>query len=382
LAISRDQRSEAPAFAWFVIALLVISPYTASYVFVLLLVPVALLLKSAPTVWSLGLLALYVLIQLPIRPWYAGLFPKAWLLLALLIYTGWRFLPSIRPSAATAVLALVMVASAIDAWRRWNSYRLEPPSVAAHAVVQPKAIFSSAPAVGKPDVVYQAIAQERYSLRLSEATGIKTLVFDGHALHPAIGEPDGPIYFELVAHRHSRICSFDYATKKLDVEVGPELDPIEPAISDDGTKLAFVSGGSLYVRDGGRLSRIYRSQYVSSPTFFPDGQRIAFAEGPQGRRSIRAVPVRGGEPQTLVQGGDTFEPSISSDGTLLAYAASESGGRQVWVRNLVSGSSRPITSGACNNDSPAWRPNSRSVIFASDCRRGLGLPALYETLAQ
>jgi len=36
-----------------------------------------------------------------------------------------------------------------------------------------------------------------------------------------------------------------------------------------------------------------------------------------------------------------------------------------------------LTGGTCNNWAPAWELNSRSLIFASDCDRGLGMPALY-----
>jgi len=33
--------------------------------------------------------------------------------------------------------------------------------------------------------------------------------------------------------------------------------------------------------------------------------------------------------------------------------------------------------GNCNNSSPAWQLDSRTILFASDCGRAFGLPALY-----
>jgi Tol biopolymer transport system component len=155
--------------------------------------------------------------------------------------------------------------------------------------------------------------------------------------------------------------------------VGPELDPSEPAVSPDGSRLAFVSHGALFVQQ----SEIISSRLISNPAFFPDGAQLVFAEGLPGRRSIRAVWIADRSARTLVNGGDVFEPAVSPNGRFLAYTAAETGARQIWVRNLANGTRRKLTEGACNNGTPAWDPDSRSLVFSSDCGRGLGLPALY-----
>jgi len=322
---------------------------------------------------------LYVLLQLPVRPWYANLFPKAWLLVALLFYTGWRLFRSLHAGPALTAAVLVMLFSSVDAWRRWISYRSEPPSVAAHPVVDPGAIFSSAPTVAGYEIAYQAIAQERYVVRSSTAGRIQTFAFEGHALRPTIGGDS--IYFELVNSGHSRIGAFDRRRQELNMLTDSNTDGIDPAASSDGTRIAFVAGGSLLIQESGARSLIYKSTFVSGPAFFPDGRRVVFAEGPPGKRSIRVVTL-GGEPQTIVAGRDTYQPAVSPDGLRIAYTASETGGTEVWVRDLAAGVDRRVTSGACNNDSPAWRADSRHIVFASDCSRGVGLPALYEILAQ
>jgi hypothetical protein len=36
-----------------------------------------------------------------------------------------------------------------------------------------------------------------------------------------------------------------------------------------------------------------------------------------------------------------------------------------------------LTGGNCNSSSPAWALDSESILFASDCGRAFGLPALY-----
>jgi hypothetical protein len=84
LAVRREPGDEARAFGWFVIVLLALSPNTSSYHFILLLLPIALLLQGASFSWSAGLLVLYVLIGNVLHSWNAWLFPRLWLLLALL----------------------------------------------------------------------------------------------------------------------------------------------------------------------------------------------------------------------------------------------------------------------------------------------------------
>jgi Tol biopolymer transport system component len=79
----------------------------------------------------------------------------------------------------------------------------------------------------------------------------------------------------------------------------------------------------------------------------------------------------------ITESGDCFEPSVSPDGRSIAFACADLRGTQIWIMDLASGLRRALTSGACNNTWPAWEPDSRSVVFASDCDRGFALPALY-----
>jgi Tol biopolymer transport system component len=226
-------------------------------------------------------------------------------------------------------------------------------------------------------MVYEKIDQERYLLVDVQGGAKRELPFDGQAFHPSLPRSGEPIYFELVAGRHSRICAFDSQNNKLETVVGRELDPTEPAISPDGAKLAFVSHGKLGVRQAGRLAWPVASTAVSDPAFYPHGDRIVFADGRPGLRVLRSVALTGGALVALTTSGDSFAPAISPDGRLLAYVASASGERQVWILDLAIGASRPLTEGHCQNDAPAWRPDSGAVVFASDCDRGLGLPSLF-----
>lgn len=84
LVVKRSSWDDAKTIGWFAIVLFALSPLTAPYHFILLLVPVMLFLRGATFRWSAGLIVLYVLAALPLRPWYDWLFLKAWILLALI----------------------------------------------------------------------------------------------------------------------------------------------------------------------------------------------------------------------------------------------------------------------------------------------------------
>jgi Tol biopolymer transport system component len=380
LAKQRVDR-EPQALAWFVILLFVLSPNEASYTFVLLVVPIALLLQGAPWKWALALIALYVAVELPLFSWDAGLFPKAWLMLGLFFLAGWTFLREIRPAAVWATILAVMVVSTIASVRQTRVYRTESAQIASPVVTGRDAIYSASPALGADGWIYESIGDERYLLRQSTATGTKTFKFDGDAFHPAASRQERLLAFELVANGHSQIELWNLDTGEHRVAVTAPPNPTEPALSADGAKIAFTANGSLYFSENGR-SRVLATGEISNPSFFPDSTAIVFSKGRPGHRTIESISISGAAVRTLVTSGDCFDPAVSPDGRLLAYVCSSTGGRHIWVQALASATSRRLTDGYCNNESPAWDRDSQSIVFSSDCNRGLGLAALYRVASR
>jgi Tol biopolymer transport system component len=75
--------------------------------------------------------------------------------------------------------------------------------------------------------------------------------------------------------------------------------------------------------------------------------------------------------------GDWAHSVVSPDGRWMAFERAQDGPTRIWLREVASGKERELTGGNCNSFAPAWELDSGSFIFASDCGRGFGLPALY-----
>jgi hypothetical protein len=68
---------------------------------------------------------------------------------------------------------------------------------------------------------------------------------------------------------------------------------------------------------------------------------------------------------------------VSPDGKWRVRVRETATSEQLWVESTASGEAKELAGGSCNNSSPAWELDSSAVIFASDCGRAFGLPALY-----
>jgi hypothetical protein len=68
-------------------------------------------------------------------------------------------------------------------------------------------------------------------------------------------------------------------------------------------------------------------------------------------------------------------PSISPDGKRIAFSRRDHGSWHLAVRELTNGVERQITHGSCNAISPFWQ-NAQSLLYATDCGRGVGLSAI------
>ena len=134
------------------------------------------------------------------------------------------------------------------------------------------------------------------------------------------------------------------------------------SFSHDGNQIAFNSSrpaeGVPWVfgfapdqlwlggRDGKNLRQFTRmdSPGIRSPSWSPDGRRIAFESTIRGNTDVYVMDVEGGEPQRL-----TFDPSIqrlpswSGDGRTIYFCSNETGRGEIWKLTADGGPAVQIT---------------------------------------
>jgi hypothetical protein len=82
-------------------------------------------------------------------------------------------------------------------------------------------------------------------------------------------------------------------------------------------------------------------------------------------------------PAALPMPGAVEGSAFSTDGNWLAFESTQSGPKQIWLKDIVSRKTEVVAGGDCNSSSPTWEEGTHTLIFASDCGRGLGMPVLY-----
>jgi Tol biopolymer transport system component len=148
---------------------------------------------------------------------------------------------------------------------------------------------------------------------------------------------------------------------------------IEPTMSPDGTKIAFVRDNDIYVMnaDGSGEQRIVGNPHVDEfPQWSPDGTTIVFDHyaskaptdsGFSENSSIMVVPITGGGPTTLTQGGTAGEPTYSPDGSQIAFRRNNS----IWVMDADGSNEQEIVPEVGVVDDPRWSPDGKTIAFSN-----------------
>ncbi len=363
--------------AWWSITLLLVSPNTASYTFVLLALPAVLLLDVWPTRRWPYILVPCCFTALPLHASMTNLFPRAWLLLFLFIAAGREYFPSIqrRTAAWSVVFILTLASGAAIAVAKFPE---SPADSATEIAMQPAAVYSGSPVVTASGIFYESIAPREYVVERWDGVRFEAFGGDGNAFYPSAPDSGARVYFELFSAGRSSVAYFDFPARQYGAVATIHPDPTAPSISHDGSMLAFLSDGALYVSDGHTDRRLITSGPAHDPAFAPGDRELLCVTASAGQSRIVHIDLATGASAVLIgSAGDLARPSISPDGATLAYASRQTGTWQIWTKALASGRSVQLTDGRCNSASPAWTLDSTSLVFSSDCRRGLNLPALF-----
>ncbi len=243
------------------------------------------------------------------------------------------------------------------------------------------------------------------------------------------------IYFVSDRTGHKEIWVMDPDGKNQKQITHYNSTSIEPAVSPDGTKIAFTSyahfnpGIFVFSVDPVRDLRFYNqgASVNSSPSFTPDGKQIVysssagrccrifianldgtgfrpvsslssidtepkvnpktgrdivFTSGRSGPQQVYEMTIDGGNIQRLTDGtGEAGNPAWHPDGQRIAYAWTRgyaAGAWNVFILDIASRQYTQLTHGEGRNEHPCWAPDGKHLVFAST--RG-GRPQIYTMLA-
>ncbi|MCB1022269.1 MAG: PD40 domain-containing protein [Acidobacteria bacterium] len=268
---------------------------------------------------------------------------------------------------------------------------------------------------------------KRYYSDLTE-TGAQQIAHDFsreilETLGLGMGLAGSRIYFVSDRTGQSEIWSMDYDGQNLKQHTNYNNITITPAVSADGSRLAFTSYADglpkIYVHslETGRKLTFYNqdASLNTTPDFTPDGKSIAYASSITGRsqiymadldgrnlrrisysRSLDVDPVvnpktgaqiafvsdRPGTPQVYLMdmdganvrrlslgGGDAVQPAWDPQGANVAFSWTrgfEPGNYNVFVINVATQKLTQLTHGAGRNENPVFSPSGTHIVFTSD----------------
>lgn len=411
-----DQSRAKIEWASYLFLLLLISSQPASYHFVSLILPAVLitdyLLERDQWTRAAVVTGLYVLVcgsyqrLCPADPsgWRIILcFPR---LLFMLLF-GWlvvRILVSsaeepaenrLRSSNSLLSAGAFVILFAIGFGGNVRHFRGQFDNYESRVLTAPGSLIAADPVVRPGEVLFTALVPrflptlpDTYAIHELGAGSVTSFAVGGDWFHPTAGEDSDAAWAELATNTGSRIVRFSTAAPLHSLsEVTVEVKGAEqPVVSSDGGLLAFMRevGGrnSLWTRQLKGQPRSPDRQIagpdydVREASFFPD-HRVIFSSRRDGRFRLYVTnPLSATVEEMSPPNCSARYPAISRDGKWMAFSCELDGTWQLQALNFETGKQFQFTDGDCNCISPAWTLDSKSLIYATDCGRGLGMTAL------
>lgn len=242
-----------------------------------------------------------------------------------------------------ATLAVLLVACAAFAWRRWGMNFTSVPSPWLAA----------------------------YNTRLTDSPGEER--------DPALS-PDGKVvYFaRQVQGQWDVFRQRVGGSKATNLTEGNNSDETEPACSPDGATLVFRSernGGGLFLMGATGENVRQLVGFGHDPAWSPDGKQIvcgtAHILDPRwrtGRSRLAIINVVDGQTRDLLTDGDYTQPHWSPSGNRIAYCNAENKG-DVWTMAADGSAPHPVLSDEATDWNPRWSSDGRYLHFNSN-RKG------------
>jgi Tol biopolymer transport system component len=151
-----------------------------------------------------------------------------------------------------------------------------------------------------------------------------------------------------------------------------------PALSPDGTKIAFVrrdpsNDFNVWVMDvdgSNEVQLTTSTQDESYPVWSPDGTQIAYVRVREGSNitDIWVMNANGSNQHDLTNDpkASQFDPDWSSDGSRIAYTNSVRGSTDIWIMNADGTGRYDLTNDPSTQFAASWNNDDSAIAYRSD----------------
>lgn len=191
---------------------------------------------------------------------------------------------------------------------------------------------------------------------------------------------------QLIGKRWTQIpqASLRQVAHQISDLIYQELTGIRGAFN---TQIAYVmlrknNGKRLFTleiadADGFNPQAILKSnQPIMSPTWSPDGRKLAYVSFEKGRSMIVVQSLDGSSRKIIAQyKGINGAPAWSPDGQKLALTLSKDGSADIYILDMNTQNLRRVTNHGAIETESVWAPDGKSLYFNSDRR---GQPQIFQ----
>lgn len=175
------------------------------------------------------------------------------------------------------------------------------------------------------------------------------------------------------ANQRFQMVVSDYDGKNP-VRIATSREPLmSPSWSPDGRRLAFVGYNrglqAIYVQSWqtGELKKLVEERGINSaPSWSPDGSRLALTLSFERNPDIYVVDVASGQRSRLTtDGGIDTEATWSPDGQTIAWASDRGGQPQIYTMPAGGGGQARLTFQGTRNNEPDYSPDGKLMALTN-----------------